>query len=185
MSRDFLDDRRRALEEAFFAQQSDELIRRLRASDPGKSERDRLAEASGLKDPALLDRLVAQGIGSGTVAALSIVPLVVVAWADGMMGDRERRAVLDAAHAVGLDSGSDGQALLSRWLAQPPPAALLAAWTDYVHALGPEARGALRKRVMDRALQLAEAKGGLLGLLGGISAPEKAALARLEAALAS
>ncbi|WP_338662264.1 hypothetical protein VQH23_18855 [Pararoseomonas sp. SCSIO 73927] len=185
MSRDFLDDRRRALEEAFFAQQSDELIRRLRAADPGRPERDQLAEVSGLRDPALLDRLVSLGIGSGTVAALSIVPLVVVAWADGMMGDRERRAVLDAAHAVGLDAGSDGQALLSRWLSSPPPAELVSAWTDTVHALGTEARGALRHRVMERAVQLAEAKGGLLGLLGGISAPEKAALARLEAALAS
>ncbi|WP_424133934.1 hypothetical protein [Roseomonas chloroacetimidivorans] len=185
MSKDFLDERRRALEEAFFARHNEELIRRLRAADPARPERERLAEASGLRDEALLERLIALGISPHTVAALSIVPLVIVAWADGVMGEKERKAVLDAAHGVGLDAESDGRALLAQWLAKPPPPSLLAAWTDYVHALAPEARVALRRRVMDRAVQLAEIKGGFLGLLTGISPPERAALEKLDAALAA
>lgn len=185
MSNDFLDDRRRALEEAFFAKQNADLIRRLHAGDPGRTEKERLAEASGLHDDALLDRLIALGIGSGTVAALSLVPLVVVAWADGSVGEKERQAILTAARDAGLSTSGPGSELLAHWLTQPPPAGLLRAWTDYVHAIGPEARVALRRRVMERAVQVAEAAGGLLGLLSGISPAEKAALARLDAALAA
>lgn len=185
MSRDFLDDRRRALEEAFFAQHNEELIRKLRAADPARPERERLAEASGLRDAALLDRLVALGIGSGTLAALSLVPLVIVAWSDGTLGEKERAAILSAAHDNGLDGTGPGRELLAQWLAKPPPPALLQAWTDYVHALSPETRAVLHRQVMDRATQVAEAAGGLLGLLSGISAVEKATLARLEAAFSA
>ncbi|HEY8611447.1 MAG TPA: hypothetical protein VIL69_09185 [Roseomonas sp.] len=182
MSREFLDERRRALEEAFFARHNDELIRRLHASDPDRSEKEKLADASGLRDEKLLDRLVALGFGSATVAALSLVPLVVVAWADGVVGEKERAAILSAAGEAGLDGTGPGRDLLSRWLAEAPPPALIVAWTDYVHALAPEARATLHHRVMNRARQVAEAAGGLLGLLRGISPVEERALARLDAA---
>jgi hypothetical protein len=182
MSKDFLDERRRALEEAFFARHNEELIRKLHASDPNRSEKEKLAEASGLQDEALLDRLVALGFGSRTVAALSLVPLVIVAWSDGVVGDKEKEAILYAARDAGLDGA--GRDLLSRWLISAPPPGLLAAWTDYVHALAPEARIALRHKVMGRARQVAEAAGGFLGLLRGISPQEEKALATLDAALA-
>jgi hypothetical protein len=182
MSRDFLDERRRALEEAFFARHNDELIRRLHATDRDRPEKEKLAEASGLHDEALLDRLVALGIGSGTLAALSIVPLVVVAWADGVVGEKERAAILSAAADAGLGRDGPGGQLLSRWLGSAPPPELLAAWAAYVHALEPEARAALHPRVMSRARQVAEAAGGLLGLLRGTSEAEARALAKLEAA---
>ncbi|MBP0445689.1 hypothetical protein J8J14_12990 [Roseomonas sp. SSH11] len=185
MSRDFLDERRRALEEAFFARHNEELIRKLRAADPGRPERERLADASGLQDAALLDRLVGLGIRGETLAALTLVPLVVVAWCDGTLGEKERAAILEAAHHAGLDGTGPGRELLAAWLAKAPPPGLLGAWTDYVHALSPEARATLRRQVMDRATQVAEAAGGMLGLLNGISPAERRTLQQLEAAFAT
>ncbi|MFH5923703.1 hypothetical protein [Roseomonas xinghualingensis] len=185
MSRDFLGERRVALEGAFFDQQSHELIRRMRASDPDRPESEKLAEVSGLHDEALLDRLVGLGIKSSTFAALSLVPLVIVAWADGVVTDKGRAAILGAAADAGLRPAGPGHELLSRWLVQPPPPSLMATWTDYVRALSPEARAVLRRQVMDRATKVAEAAGGMLGLLNGLSPLEKATLNRLEAALSS
>ena len=184
MSHDPLDDRRRALEDAFFARQDSELIRRMRAADPSRSERERLAEASGLQDEAVLDRLAGLGFGSGTVAALTLVPLVAVAWADGSLDSKERQAVLSAAGESGLAPGAPGHALLQGWLAEAPPPALLAAWTDYVRALPPEARAGLRPQLLGRARRVAEATGGFLGLTRSVSAEEEAVLGRLEAAFA-
>lgn len=183
MRGDFLDERRRALEEAFFARHNDELIRRLRAGDPGRTEKERLAEVSGLHDDALLERLVALGIRGATFAALSLVPLVAVAWSDGTLGERQREAILGAARGAGL--GPEGEQLLSGWLSRPPPPELLPAWTDYVHALGPEARAVLRRQVMDRATGVAESANGLVGLFNGISPSERAVLDRLNAALSA
>lgn len=185
MSKDFLGERRVALEGAFFDQQSNELVRRMRAADPNRPEKDKLAEVSGLHDEVLLSRLVGLGVKDSTFAALSLVPLIIVAWADGVVTDKGRAAILGAAADAGLKPASPGHELLSGWLTQPPPPGLMATWTDYVRALGPEARAVLRRQVMDRATKVAEAAGGMLGLLNGLSPLEKATLARLEAALAS
>ncbi|MFC0388673.1 hypothetical protein [Muricoccus vinaceus] len=176
MSHDFIDDRRKALEEAFFARQNAELIRRLHAPE-GQKE---LSGSTGIQDPKVLERLEAHGIGANALAALSLAPLVLVAWADGTPEPEERRAILSAAGEAGIPTGGAAHALLDHWLAQHPPQDLLATWTDYVHALAPEARAALHKDVIARAHQVAEASGGFLGLTSKVSPTEKAMLKRLE-----
>ncbi|MBD0271053.1 MAG: hypothetical protein ICV73_03900 [Acetobacteraceae bacterium] len=167
MSRDFLHDRERALEDAFFAQQDQALLRRLREADAVKSKKAALSAASGIGDDAVLERLVALGIDGATVAALSLVPLVLVAWADGSMHDKEREAALSAAAEVGVEKGSASHQLLERWLSTKPPPQLLAAWTDYVRAitptLGEQRKQQLKADLLGRARKVAEAGGGLLG----------------------
>jgi hypothetical protein len=69
MGDEFLGDRRRALEEAFFAKENDRLLQNLRQADAGKSGKDTLATVSGIADDALLGKLVALGVGSGALAA--------------------------------------------------------------------------------------------------------------------
>jgi hypothetical protein len=182
MTKDFLEEHRRALEDAYFARQNKELIRRMREADSSRSEKEKLAAASGLSDDALLDRLISLGFGSATVAALTLVPLVVVAWADGQPDEKEREAVLAVARGAGMAPGGPDQALLSHWLTEPPPPTLLSTWTDYVRAIGPEARAALRAEVLARARRVAEATGGFLGLFRKVSPGEEAMLKRLEKA---
>jgi hypothetical protein len=92
-----MDQRRRALEDAFFAEQDRKLRDKLVAADPTAARRTALTETSGITDPQVLDRLMALDIGPETLAALSLVPLVLVAWADGTIDDKERTAVLKAA----------------------------------------------------------------------------------------
>ena len=181
MSNDFLDDRRKALEEAFFAKQNAELLRRLREPEGQKD----LATAVGIQDKAALDRLAGHGIQGNALAAVSLAPLVLVAWADGSLEEPERQAVLSAAAEAGIPAGGPAHALLTQWLAQHPPQDLLASWTDYVRALAPEARAALRKDVLGRARRVAEAAGGFLGLTSKVSAAEEAMLKRLEGAFAA
>ncbi len=179
-------DRRNKLEEAFFAKENERLRQRLREADEARSRKEALAAASGITDDAVLERLAALGLGGGTLAALSLVPLVVVAWADGGIDDKERSAVLAAAAEVGAGAEEVSRQLLDRWLREPPPRELLAAWTDYIRAtsatLGDEARRALKAELLGRARRVAEAAGGFLGLGRKVSAAEEAALERLEQA---
>ena len=112
MSRDFLHDREHALEEAFFAQQDQALLRRLRDAQAKLSKKQTLADASGIADDAVLEKLVTLGVEGSTVAALSLVPLVLVAWADGKVDVRERDAVLAAAAEVGVEERGAGRQLL-------------------------------------------------------------------------
>ncbi len=189
MSKDFLRDRERALEEAFFAQQDQALLRRLREADATKSKKQALSAASGITDDAVLEKLVALGVEGATVAALSLVPLVLVAWADGQVDVRERDAVLSAAAEVGVEERGAGRQLLDRWLATRPPPELIVAWTDYIRAISPRLNDAAKKQLksdlLGRAHKVAGVAGGLLGVGSRTSAVEKEILARLEKAFST
>ncbi|WP_426957723.1 hypothetical protein [Muricoccus radiodurans] len=180
---DFIDDRRRALEEAFFARQDAEILRKMRGGDAPDTRQEALSAASGITDSDLLGKLSGLGVDSGTLAALSLVPLVAVAWADGTLEAREREAVLSAAHQSGIDRQAPSYQLLQGWLASAPPPELLTAWSDYIRAtssrLGADGRQALKLQILGRARRVAEAAGGLLGI-GAVSAAEQAVLSRLE-----
>ena len=143
MEKEFLEDRRRGLEEAFFAEHDAALRRRLREAGEAKAEREALSAASGITDTALLERLVALGISSETLTALSVIPMVAVAWADGKVDELERRAVLSGAERLGVARGEAGYELLEGWLGRRPPRELLPAWRDYIAALS---RDAARER---------------------------------------
>ena len=89
------------------------------------------------------------------MAALSLVPLLEVAWADERMEVRERQAILAGAQASGLQAGSASCALLEGWLDQRPAPALFTAWQAYVKALvatlDADAKEALKAELLGRA----------------------------------
>lgn len=182
-----LADRKKALEEQFFARQERELVEQMRRKAAQTDRREALAEASGIQDPEILDRLVALDLDGATVAALGLVPLVEMAWADGAVHEREREAVLRAAEQAGTTRETAAHVLLESWLDRRPEPALLDAWKDYAGALAASLPGAerqaLRHDLLDRARTVAEAAGGFLGV-GKVSDAEEAVLEELEAALA-
>lgn len=181
-----LGDRGKALEEQFFARQDAALVEQLRARQRAEGARDSLAAALGVDQAAVPDELIALDLDPESVTAVSMVPLIVVAWADGRIDDKERSAILAAAAQVGIDSGSATHELLAGWLQREPPRALLDAWKGYVTAicdsLGVEARQELQSDVVGRARAVAEAAGGLLGLVGKVSEQEERALREIEGA---
>jgi hypothetical protein len=187
MSKDALGDRGKALEESFFAKQNEALRRRLRETEATKVKKEALSAASGITDNAVLDKLVALDIGSEALAALSLVPLVAVAWADGSIDDKERSGVLSRAIELGLSEQGVSYRLLEGWLVQRPTPQLLARWKDYIGALSPtltqEARHTLKSQLLSRAAAIAGATGGLLGMGQKVSKAERAVLEELERAL--
>ena len=186
MDKEFLADRRAGLENAFFAQKDAILRRRMGEADESRMRRETLSAASGIKDSTVLDKLLAQDVTAATLTALSLVPLVMVAWADGNLGEKERSAILSGAEHTGLDKQHASYQLFEGWLARMPPPELIATWKDYVSALSAtlttDARHALKSELLDRARIVAEAAGGFMGIGQKVSPAEASILGELEQA---
>ncbi|MBI4517462.1 MAG: hypothetical protein HY699_16790 [Deltaproteobacteria bacterium] len=168
MSNELFGDRRKALEDDFFRRQDAALIARRRTDEQRRAARAALAAASHITDDVLLDQLVALGISADTLTALSLVPLVEVAWADGKVEDAEKQAILTAAKAAGLEETSAGHKLLASCLSERPHTRLRKMWEQYIASLcttlSAEQRDALKTELLQQARQVAEAAGGFLGL---------------------
>jgi hypothetical protein len=131
-SPEILRDREKSLEDEFFRREDKRLIERLKELKAVEATRDALAKASGATKPAVLEELMELGIRAETMAALFTVPLVEVAWADGTLDAKERRAVVDRA---GVARDSTAGALFAAWLDRRPDPKLLAAWTHLVQGM--------------------------------------------------
>jgi tellurite resistance protein len=183
MSDEILGDRGKALEEMFFARESEKLRKTLQEKEGVRDKKEALSATSGITDDAVLERLVTLDIRSDTLAALSLVPLVEIAWADGTMDDSERSAILAAAEDAGISDES--AALLDGWLVTQPGSEMLSAWKDYISALtstmDTAARDNLEQELLGRARRVAESAGGFLGI-GTISPDEEDKLEELARA---
>jgi hypothetical protein len=188
MADEFLEERRRALEEQFFRKQEQAILERMRAAQAQQTAREVLAQASGIQDTGVLDRLLGLGVQADTLAAMSLVPLVAVAWADGTLDEPERRAVVTALESASIMAGSPAGQLVQSWLTSAPPATLLEAWKTYTAALCRQLSAAecdsLRRSVLDRARAVAETAGGFLGLGKKTSSAEEGVLQTLGKAFA-
>ena len=178
-----LHDREKSLEEQFFARQSDELRTRLREKQERERMREELRRIAVIKREETIERMLELGITPATWAAISLIPLVEVAWANGRVDAKERRAVLAAAELNGVTPGSPGHQMLDGWLGHRPDGRLLQAWGEYMvelcAALKPGEKRALRDELLGRSRQVAEAAGGFLGLGNKISPEEQVVLDEL------
>ena len=173
-----------ALENLFF-QSSGDTREKISADAKDRKAAEALSMVSGIKDQTVLDKMVSLGIKSDTLAALSLVPLVKVAWADGTLDDKERKAIMVGAETAGVYSGSHGHLLLDSWMSRNPDQALYDTWADYVRTLCAELGGdelkAIREQLLGLARRVAQASGGFTRG-AATSDVETAALAELEKA---
>ena len=117
-----LSKRGRHLEDEFFHRVDQKLADEIRAKMKAEAEKKELEKTCGFHDSQMLDDIVQLGVNTETIVGLSLVPLVRVAWADGIVDIRERAAVLKAAEESNCHPDSASYQLLSVWLdASPPP----------------------------------------------------------------
>jgi hypothetical protein len=182
---DSLEERGRALENQFFDKENKQKLAAMKEKLDSQTTREELRKASGMSDDAVLDKLVTLGLRANTIAALSLVPLISVAWADGAIQDNERTAILQGAAGKGLEQGTDGYELLQTWLAKSPSEELFTAWEAYIKALASqlndEQNRLLKNQIVGFAKMVAASAGGILGF-GKVSGAEEKILGRIETA---
>ncbi len=187
MGADALEQFCRAIEAAFYGRDLAEFRDALAAEESAAA--GALARATGIDDAALLARLAGLGIRPETLAALTLIPLVETAWADGVMDANERDAVLEGAERCGIAAGSASHRLLELWTAERPAVDLVGSWREFIAALcrslEPHERGRLRAQVIGRARAVAAAAGDLREARPNGAAAEPSALDELAAAFGS
>jgi hypothetical protein len=180
---DPIHERGKAIEDLFFAARDQQLLARLREEMASEESREALAGASGVSDPAVLDALLAIEVSPETLTSIGLIPLVAVAWADSVMAEAEKNAILQAADIAGIKIGTASHALLETWLTTAPKPELLAGWKSYIHSLKctlePEALFQLKTFILDRAENVAQSAGSFLGLGSKISDSERDVLDEL------
>ena len=183
MSNEVIGSRGKALEDVFYAKEAERFRKARRDEEAAVNRKAELSASSGINDDTVLDQLIALDISSDTLTALSLVPLVEVAWADGTMDEDERSAILSAASESGLSEESAD--LLGKWLVTQPAGNVLTAWKDYVAAVTESmdvaARDHFKQELLGRAYKVAESAGGILGI-GKVSKEEKDMLDELSRA---
>ena len=186
MSEGILDDRRKALEESFFRKTETETIEKFKAAQNQKNKAEALRKVSEIEDEKVLNEMVTQGISPETFAALSLTPLVKVAWADGKIQKEERDAILDAAQKGGIQKDSPSWVMLNSWLEVKPNDDLFETWHDYIQSLisklDDEHILGLKLAVLGKSRKVADSAGGFLGLGSKISKEEEEAIQSLEKA---
>ena len=174
-----------ALLDAIFHEQDKPLRKAFRERLERLERREQLASVSGIRDESLLDHLIALEMTPETLAALELVPLVFMAWADGQVQSQERAVIIAFAKAGGIEPQDGRFPLLEHWLKKRPGPEMLEAWKQYVQDLrrhlGPEDADDLRHELFDRVQSVAHAAGGFLGMGDKMSPAERAMLAALEA----
>jgi hypothetical protein len=174
----------KTLVDALFHERDQQLLNAFRDRMEKMDRRAQLTQVSGISDEAVLDRLIELDIGPETLAAIEVVPLLSVAWADGRIQPEERKAIIAAAAAAGIQPQDGRYSLLEYWLEKRPSADMFDAWKHYISGLcqrldKPEIER-LKNDVLDLARNVAQAAGGFLGIGNRISTAERTVLGKLE-----
>lgn len=176
--------RGRGLEEEYFRKKDSELVEKLKKAAAAEKERGELSRKSGIQDVSILTELQELGFTPETIVLLPIVPILEVAWADGIT-PAERSMLISFARSRNIEEGSAADRLLNEWLtARPDPtvfdragrliAAVLAAKGGDIQ------RGLTAEQLVEYCEQIAQASGGIFGLrVRSVSPDEKAMLARI------
>ena len=144
-----------------------------------------LAEATGAGDSKALYMALAAGFTADTARLLPLAPLVLVAWADGTVSDRERDVILDVASASHVEPESRADDRLRGWMAACPDPPF---WHTSLQALGavlgalpPAVRADRTQQLLASCQAVASASRDGFGFGLTISEGERHAIARIAA----
>lgn len=175
-------EREHALEDEYFRKQEQELIEKMRERVARETDRQQMAEATGVADQEVLEALQELGYNAATVRLLYLVPLVQVAWAEGGVSDDERSMILEIAAARGITPDTAAYEQLTQWLDKEPSAEFfentLRAVRVMIEALPEHHRANSRQSLVEFCTHVAEVSGGFLGLRK-ISDEERTMIARI------
>jgi tellurite resistance protein len=162
-----------------------ERIEKIRGLRRLKETKEELSKVSGIKNDAILQKLVELKVTPEVLVPIKALPLVEVAWADGTVDELEKKAVLKAANRMGFSEESAGYVLIIQWFEHRPTPDHLEVWMHYIKGLceqmSKDQKKAFKEELVGSARAVAQASGGFLGL-NKISKEEDDVLKKLEGA---
>ena len=179
--KDILAERGRALEEDYFRKKDKELIEKMRSAATATEACVEMGKKIGLTDPEMLQELESLGFTPDTVVLLPLVPVVQMAWGEGGVTPAERSLIVRLARARGIQEGEAADRQLSDWLDRRPGGHVFAQATRLIRAMlaGPGHGDLNADDLVKYCQSIADASGGMLGIVGRVSAEERQLLATL------
>lgn len=133
--------------------------------------REDIAALLVLSDLQLCERLARIGITGSTAAAIALVPVLEVAWADTKIQQGERDTILGEGKADYGFSQPESRQLLDHWLKNRPSPHMMGAWVQFVKTLGrvmaPGDHDELRDSLVQLCRSVAQAAGGVFVKVSG------------------
>ncbi len=135
---------------------------------------------TAVDDADLRRQLRSLGVDRDTWRVVTLLPLVEVAWADGRVQAAERARIVRLAQDSEALEG-DGRLILEGWLSYRPSPAYFARGRGVLLDLlaRPEAQAFQVDDILDACLGVAEAAGGLFGVVATVEPEERALLAKM------
>jgi hypothetical protein len=162
------DGARHAMEAAFCRDVDNLLIGRLRTQADSDEAREKLATVAHLKDPKLIDQLASLGVTPAGLVAVQMVPLVLIAWADHGVDQKERACIFRHAKRFGIRQTSEAYALLDHWLDHRPPVLVFDTWRRFIRhefsMMSAKSRETLVQITKQQMAAIARSSGGFMGL---------------------
>lgn len=159
-----------------------EIRDRLERQAMEEANRREIAGSLGTDDKAVVDRIAALGIDGEMARVIHLLPLVQVAWADGTVSVSERRTILEAVAATGVEPGSRAATFITSLLESRPSQTLLDAILSIIRDLL-QVKGLKANSLIEACQHVATASGGLFGFGNKVSAEEAEAIRRVAKAL--
>ncbi|QDU77328.1 hypothetical protein Pan97_43950 [Bremerella volcania] len=171
--------------DSMFVAENEELLEKLREQIKHDEELEELSKAIGIEDKELVQSLMDLGITAHSMAALTMYPMVCVAYADGVLNIEERDLIMKMASEWNMKPGDAGFEVLNHWLVQGPTEDGFAVWKKYIQTvmtqMTPQQIADLKLSIMSRSNAVATAVGDVLGRFGNrTNKAEDARLAEIE-----
>lgn len=144
------------------------------------AEHQKIADEIGVPNEEIARRVRELGFDADTVRVLHLMPLVEVAWADGSLSGNERRVILNAAEAHGVEPGSEAAILLAALLEKKPTDQVL----DYILEILRQVLAARNMQpgdILEACMDVAQASGGILGFGEKVNDQEREMIEKIAA----
>lgn len=176
-------------EEAYFLQR--EIERRedrrremARAATELKEARE-VAKSAGTADLELAERIHKLGFTGESAAIFDLLPLILVAWADGSVSRAERATVFTVLEHRNIARDSEAFLAVESLLEEKPTQAFIDEAMDALRELMADRPEAKTAEMIELCAAIADASGGFLGLARRVSDEEREIVAKIADSLGS
>lgn len=144
-----------------------------------------VAKATGTDDMDLAERIRKLGFTGETATVFDLLPLILVAWADGSVSRAERQTIFTVLEHRNIARDAEAFVAVESLLEEKPSEAFIEESMDALRDLMADRADAKTAEMIELCAAIADASGGFLGLVKRVSEEERELIAKIADSLGS
>ncbi|MCB0327023.1 MAG: hypothetical protein KDD52_05335 [Bdellovibrionales bacterium] len=158
---DSMDKLSHAFEDKFFKESEKKQLETLKKKFLKQKNISSLKNEFGDIDENVLEIFDRNHFTPENILALLFFPTLSVAWADGILDQKEQDAILQSLESCSIESSSTSYQMIQSWLSSPPSQELEELWEHYIHhvfsKMSPNEKKGMYLATMSRVKKIAQA----------------------------